>query len=210
VVDNGSSDGTAAAAQAAGARVVSEPRRGYGAACLAGAQAATGDVLVFMDADGSFDAAEMPALVAPILEGRADLVLGTRVPSTDGRDAVLPHQRFGNWLAVTLLGLGFGLRVTDLGPFRAIRRDVLFRLRMSEMTYGWPIEMMIKAHRNGCRLVEVPVTYSPRLAGQSKVSGTLKGSVLAGVHIIKVIAKHGLAWPNGSQPSREEESPSAP
>jgi glycosyltransferase involved in cell wall biosynthesis len=190
VADNGSTDRTAQAAAAAGARVVCEPRRGYGAACLAGAKAATGKVLVFMDADGSFEPGEIPALVAPIVDGRAELVLGSRVLSAGTQEAVLPHQRFGNWLAVRLLQIVHGLKVTDLGPFRAIRRDWLFQLQMSEMTYGWPIEMMIKAQRLGCRVAEVPVLCRPRMGGRSKVSGTIKGSILAGYHIIKVILKH--------------------
>ncbi len=210
VVDNGSSDGTAQAARAAGARVVSEPRRGYGAACLAGARAATGDVLVFIDADGSFEAAEIPAVVAPVVDGRAELVLGSRELLEGAQHAVLPHQRFGNWLAVRLLRLAYGLQVTDLGPFRAIDYDVLFVLRMSEMTYGWPIEMMIKAHRLGYRIVEVPVQYGPRLGGQSKVSGTLKGSVLAGYNIIKVIVRHRPSPLQATARAWEEEWPGAP
>jgi len=196
VADNGSADRTAQVAAAAGARVVSEPRRGYGAACLAGAKASTGNALVFLDADGSFEPGQIPALLAPILDGKAELVLGSRVLSIGTQEAVLPHQRFGNWLAVQLLRILHGLKVTDLGPFRAIRRDWLFRLQMSEMTYGWPIEMMIKAQRLRCRLVEVPVTYRPRMAGRSKVSGTIKGSILAGYHIFKVILKHSVRrWP---------------
>jgi glycosyltransferase involved in cell wall biosynthesis len=190
VADNGSTDRTAQAAAAAGARVVREPRRGYGAACLAGAKAATGKVLVFMDADGSFEPGEIPTLVAPNVDGRAELVLGSRVLAAQTQEAVLPHQRFGNWLAVKLLRIGHGLKVTDLGPFRAILRDRLFQLQMSEMTYGWPIEMMIKAQRLQCRIAEVPVSCRPRMGGHSKVSGTIKGSILAGYHIIRVILKH--------------------
>ncbi len=209
VVDNGSTDGTARAAAAAGAQVVSEPRRGYGAACLAGARASRSDVLVFMDADGTFDAAEIPALVAPISDGQADLVLGSRVLHGGGDLAVLPHQRFGNWLSVKLLQMVYGLQVTDLGPFRAIRRDLLFQLQMSEMTYGWPTEMMIKAKRLRCRVVEVPVTARPRVAGRSKVSGTVKGSILAGYHILRVILKHGLGFRQGAAAKHEGEMPNA-
>jgi hypothetical protein len=146
--------------------------------------------LVFVDGDGSFDPREIPALVRPMMESRADLVLGSRELEPAGRSAILAHQRFGNWLAVQLLRRGYNLQVTDLGPFRAIRRDLLLRLQMSELTYGWPIEMMIKAQRLGSRIVEVPVSYRPRLGGHSKVSGTLKGSVLAGYHIIKTIWRH--------------------
>jgi len=187
VVDNGSQDRTAQVAAAAGATVVSEPMRGYGAACLAGSRATQADYLVFMDADGSFDAHQIDRLLEPLMADRADLVLGSRSLSAD--TAILPHQRFGNWLAVKLLRLIYGLPVTDLGPFRAIGRQNLLRLGMSELTYGWPIEMMILAARSGCRVVEVPVSYGPRLGGDSKVSGTLRGSVLAGYHIVKTILR---------------------
>jgi glycosyltransferase involved in cell wall biosynthesis len=190
VVDNGSTDRTAEVASAAGAHVVVEPRRGYGAACLAGVRAAHGQVLVFMDGDGSFDPQEIAALVHPIAAERADLVLGSRELEPTARGAVLPHQRFGNWLSVHLLRLGYGLQVTDLGPFRAIQRDILLRMRMSEPTYGWPVEMMIKAQWLGCRIVEVPVHYHSRLGGRSKVSGTLRGSMLAGYHILRVVWRY--------------------
>ena len=207
ITDNGSADRTAQVAAAAGARVVHEPRRGYGAACLAGAKASVGKVLVFMDADGSFEPGDIPALVAPIVDGWAELVLGSRVLSGETQEAVLPHQRFGNWLAVKLLWICHGLKVTDLGPFRTIRRDLLFQLQMSEMTYGWPIEMMIKAQRLHCRIVEVPVTCRPRMAGHSKVSGTIKGSILAGYHIIKVILKHSVRRWRASVPSQKGAMP---
>lgn len=187
VVDNDSTDATAARAAAAGARVISQPVRGYGAACLAGAREATLDILVFMDADGSFLPHEIGRLLSPIQEGRADLVLGSR--TLDGSDAILPHQRFGNGLAVWLLRTFYGMEVTDLGPFRAIRRESLLRLGMTEMTYGWPIEMMILAHRASLAMVEVPVSYGPRLGGRSKVSGTIKGSVRAGARILGTVLR---------------------
>ncbi|KPL17997.1 MAG: hypothetical protein AMJ93_14345 [Anaerolineae bacterium SM23_84] len=206
VVDNGSTDRTAQIAADAGARVICEPRRGYGAACLAGSQAANGKVLVFMDADGSFSAGEVAALANPIRDGQAELVLGSRLLSANSEEAVLPHQRFGNWLAVRLLRLFTGLQVTDLGPFRAIHRDVLARLQMSEMTYGWPVEMMVKAQRLRCRILEVPVSCRPRMAGRSKVSGTIKGSVLAGYHIIRVIIAHGLCSGRGEVSSWREKT----
>jgi glycosyltransferase involved in cell wall biosynthesis len=189
VVDNGSTDRTGEVAAAAGARVVREARRGYGYACLAGAQAAKGQALVFLDADGSFDAVEIPILAEPILLDQADLVLGSRELGS-GKDAILPHQRFGNWLTVALIRWLFGLRVTDLGPFRAIPRDQLERLAMSEMTFGWPIEMMVKAARIGYRIVEVPVSYHPRVAGKSKVSGTIRGSLMAGYCILSTTLRH--------------------
>ena len=187
VVDNNSVDRTAEVAREAGAQVIREALRGYGAACLAGAEAATQDLLVFMDGDGSFDPEEIPSLLGPLLEDRADLVLGTRAVTSAAREAVLPHQRFGNWLAVELARVLYGLRITDLGPFRAIRREALLGLGMSELTYGWPIEMIVKAAQSGHRLLEVPVSYRPRLGGRSKVSGTVKGSVLAGYHILRTI-----------------------
>ena len=187
VVDNDSQDRTAEVAAAAGAVVISQPVRGYGAACLAGARAAQADLLVFMDADGSFDPLEIERLLEPLQAGQAELVLGSRTKAAHA--TILPHQRFGNWLAVKLLGLLYGLPVTDLGPFRAIRREGLLQLGMSELTYGWPIEMMILAASSDHRIVEVPVSYGPRLGGQSKVSGTLRGSVLAGYHIVKTILR---------------------
>jgi glycosyltransferase involved in cell wall biosynthesis len=190
VVDNGSDDRTAHVARAAGARVVRESRRGYGAACLAGSRAARGDLLVFMDADGSFDPAEIPALVAPLMRDESDLVLGSRALRRAARDIMPGHQRFGNWLAAQLLSRLYGLQVTDLGPFRALRRHDLLDLHMSEMTYGWPVEMMVKAARMGYRVREVPVSYGPRLGGRSKVSGTLKGSVVAGYRILHTILRY--------------------
>jgi glycosyltransferase involved in cell wall biosynthesis len=190
VVDNGSTDRTTQVAHNAGAIVVREARRGYGAACLAGSAAAQGDILVFLDADGSFDPTEIPGLLGPLENDQADLVLGSRNLREMARTTMPFHQRFGNGLAVMLLRWLYGLRVTDLGPFRALRRERLATLQMTEMTYGWPIEMMIKCAQRGLRVMEVPVTYQPRYAGQSKVSGTIKGSVLAGYRIISTILRH--------------------
>ncbi len=192
VVDNGSTDETAAVARTAGAQVVGEARRGYGAACHAGVMAATGDILVFMDGDGSFVPAECARLVAPIAAGSADLVLGTRMAGGLAPGAMPPHQLWGNKVVARLLRTLYGVRVTDLGPYRAIRSDLLQALDMQEMTYGWPVEMMVKTARRGGRLREVPVTFRPRLAGASKVSGTVKGTVLATVRIFSVTLRH--AW----------------
>ena len=192
VVDNGSTDGTADAARTAGARIVREERRGYGYACMAGAKATDANALVYLDADGSFDPREIPTLLAPILRDRADLVLGSRELGESSKGAILAHQRFGNRLATLLLRLLYGLRVTDLGPFRAIQRELLERLAMSEMTYGWTVEMMVKAARLGARIVEVPVDYRPRMGGRSKISGTIRGSILAGYFIIATALRH--AW----------------
>ena len=192
VVDNGSSDGTAAAAAAAGAVVVTERRRGYGYACAAGCLAARGDILVTLDGDGSFLPAEMPRLLAPILAGQADLVLGSRPLGHIAPGAMPGHQRFGNWLAAGLMRGLYGLAVTDLGPYRAISKELLDSLAMREMTFGWPTEMTVKAARSGARLSEVPVSYYPRRSGRSKVSGTLKGSVLAAYYIVWVTLKYAI------------------
>lgn len=190
VVDNGSTDGTGEAAACAGARVVCEPRRGYGYACAAGVAAARGDTLAFMDGDGSFVPAELPSLLAPIRRGEADLVLGTRMQGGMAAGAMPSHQRFGNRLVAWLLRLLYDLSLTDLGPYRAIRRDLLLALDMAERTYGWPVEMMVKAARHGARIQEVPVSYRPRRAGKSKVGGTVKGTFLATIHILSTVLRY--------------------
>ena len=193
VVDNGSSDGTAQEARAAGARVVAEPRRGYGYACAAGVAAAReADVLAFLDGDYSFLPAELPVVLAPILAGEADLVLGSRWLGHIAPGAMPFQQRFGNWLASRLMNRLYGIAVTDLGPYRAIRRPLLVALDMREMTYGWPTEMMVKAAKRGARLVEVPVSFHSRQAGRSKVSGTLRGTLLAAWYILGVTLRY--AW----------------
>jgi glycosyltransferase involved in cell wall biosynthesis len=193
VADNGSTDATAAEARAGGARVVYEPRRGYGYACAAGAAAAQGaGILVFLDGDYSSLPAELPLLLAPLLAGEADLVLGSRTLGHIAPGAMPLQQRFGNWLAARLMNRLYHLSITDLGPYRAIRRPLLADLAMREMTYGWPTEMMVKAARRGARLVEVPVSFHPRQAGRSKVSGTLRGTVLAAWFILGVTLRY--AW----------------
>jgi glycosyltransferase involved in cell wall biosynthesis len=193
VVDNGSNDGTAEEARAAGAQVVYEPRRGYGYACAAGVAAAQGaDVLAFLDSDYSSLPAELPTVLAPILADEADLVLGSRPRGHIAPGAMPPQQRFGNWLASRLINLLYGLSVTDLGPYRAVRRCLLKTLDMREMTYGWPTEMMVKAAKQGARIVEVPVSYHSRQAGRSKISGTLRGTILAAWYILGVTLRY--AW----------------
>jgi rSAM/selenodomain-associated transferase 1 len=187
VVDNGSTDGTAEVAKKAGAFVVEEPRRGYGFACAAGVAAAEGDVLVFMDGDGSFVPDELLDLLQPIALGKADLVLGSRTLNGSQQEVMPFHQRFGNRLFAWLLKKRYGLELTDLGPFRAIKREFLLQLDMQEYTYGWPLEMIIKSAQNRSRIFELPVTYRPRFAGQSKVGGTLKGSVRAAYRFIRVM-----------------------
>lgn len=193
VVDNGSTDSTAEEAKAAGAQVVSEPRRGYGYACAAGVAAAhEAAILVFMDGDGCFLPANLPALLAPILENRADMVLGSRERGHMAAGAMPLHQRLGNWLVSRLINLLYGLSITDLGPYRAVRRNLLDESNMQEMTYGWPTEMIVKSARRGARIVEVPVSYVNRRFGQSKVSGTIRGTLLAAWYIFGVTFRY--AW----------------
>lgn len=195
VVDNGSADRTAEVAGAAGAIVISEPRAGYGYACAAGVLAAgerKADALVFLDADGSFDPAQIPDLLAPLEEERADLVLGSRPAGGMEPGAMPPHARFGNWLVARLMRGLYGLQVRDLGPYRAIRADLLAGLAMQEMTFGWPTEMMVKAARHGARVVEVPVRYRVRRGGRSKVSGTVRGSLLATQAILFVTLRYAF------------------
>lgn len=193
VVDNDSSDSTAEDAKAAGAQVISEPRRGYGYACAAGVAAVhDSDVLVFMDGDYSFSPSDLPSLSSPILENQADMVLGSRERGHIAWGSMPLHQRFGNWLVSRLMNLLYGLSITDLGPYRAIRRSLLTQLDMKEMTYGWPTEMIVKSARHRARIVEVPVSYHNRRFGQSKVSGTLRGTILATWFILGVTFRY--AW----------------
>ena len=190
VVDNGSRDRTPEAARAAGARVVSEPRRGYGHACLAGiAAAGDADVFVFLDGDHSDYPAQLVDVVAPILEGRADLVIGSRSRGRREAGAHPWHAVLGTRACVGLMNLLAGSRATDLGPFRAITAEALRRLDMRDRNYGWTVEMQVKAARQGMRVVEVPVDYRPRI-GRSKVSGTVRGTVGAGTKIIATILRH--------------------
>ncbi|HEX8255639.1 MAG TPA: glycosyltransferase family 2 protein, partial [Thermoanaerobaculia bacterium] len=188
VGDNGSRDATAEIARAAGAEVVHVAERGYGAAC-AGALTRLRDdvdVVLFMDADGSDDPAEIARVLQPLLEDRADLVIGSRVLGEVEPGALTPQQRFGNWLATRLIRLLYGHPYTDLGPFRAIRRDLLDRIDMRDRRYGWTVEMQVRALQLGARVTEVPVRYRKRV-GKSKISGTVRGVVLAGYWILKTI-----------------------
>ena len=190
VIDGESTDRTAAIARDAGARVIVEPRRGYGRACSSGFEQARGEILVFLDADGADDPALLPDLLAPILEDRADLVLGSRLAGRIEPGAMPWHQRVGNMFSAWIITVLYEKRLTDLSPFRAVRKSALAQLRMQEMTYGWPTEMIVKAARRGWRLLEVPVGYRNRLGGRSKISGTLKGSFLAMVSILNVIVRY--------------------
>lgn len=190
VVDSGSSDGTVAVAQAEGARVVHEPRRGYGRACAAGVRAASGDIVLFLDADGADDPSQIPDLLASMLGGRADMVLGSRLAGKIAPGAMPWHQRFGNQLAAWLIRRLYGLPLTDLSPFRAVDRELLLGLEMEEMSYGWPTEMIVKASRRGWHVVEIPVRYRPRMGGRSKISGTVRGTALATYYILRTIFRH--------------------
>jgi glycosyltransferase involved in cell wall biosynthesis len=196
VVDNGSTDRTATVARRAGARVVAESRKGYGAACWAGFNATSADILVFMDADGSFLAHEIPRLTEPIRSEKANLVLGSRTLLADDAKAVPLHARFGNKVVAGVIGFACGIRITDLGPFRAVTRRTLESLQMQERTYGWPCEMIVKASRLGYRIREVPVSYRPRTGGESKVSGTLLGSIKAAFAICRVTARWAFRSPS--------------
>lgn len=195
VADNGSRDCTVEVARAAGALVVREPERGYGAACLAGlAHIGDADVVVFLDGDYSDHPEEMTALVEPIIAGSADLVIGSRVTGAREAGSLTPQQRFGNWLATRLIRLVWGVSWTDLGPFRAVSAPSLARLAMRDRNYGWTVEMQIKAAVLGLTSLEVPVSYRRRI-GVSKVSGTVKGTVLAGWTILSTIARYGvIGW----------------
>jgi len=192
VVDNGSTDRTAQLAAQAGARVVREARRGYGSACLAGIAAADRpDILVFLDGDYSDHPDEMPLLLDPILRGEADLVIGSRMLGRREPGALLPQARLGNWLATRLIRLLFGVRFTDLGPFRAVRREALGRIGMRDTTFGWTVEMQVKAARLGLRTTEAPVSYRRR-KGVSKITGTVSGTVRAGYRILYTIFRYWL------------------
>ena len=190
VVDNGCTDRTVEIARKYGARIVTEPRRGYGSACLAGIAAVQSpDVIVFLDGDYSDDPTEMQALVQPIRDGQVEFVIGTRKPSEKG--ALLPQARFGNKLATDLMRIFFGAKYTDLGPFRAIRYDKLKALNMQDQNFGWTIEMQLKAVKMGMKVCEVPVSYRKRI-GTSKISGTFVGSIRAGTKILTSLFRYGI------------------
>jgi glycosyltransferase involved in cell wall biosynthesis len=192
VVDSGSTDGTQEIAAAHGARVIMEPRRGYGRACLTGLAATNEpDTVVFLDGDYSDRPGELGRLIEPIREGAADIVLGSRLAGGLVAGAMPWHAVFGNRLAATLIRWLYGVTLTDLGPFRAARREVLRALDLREMTYGWPVELVTRGAMRGYRVVEVPVSYHPRI-GVSKISGTWKGSSGAAWCILTGIVKNRL------------------
>jgi glycosyltransferase involved in cell wall biosynthesis len=190
VVDNGSTDHTARNASFAGARVIQEPRPGYGAACLAGARAAgEADVIVFLDGDRSDDPDQLAVIAGPVLENRADLVIGSRITGILEKGAMPLHGRLGNRVIVYLLRVLYGANISDIGSFRAIKARTLHDLNMEQMTYGWPVEMVVKAARKGLRIQSVPINYRKRI-GASKVSGTLRGTILATYYMFLVPLKY--------------------
>ena len=194
VVNNNSNDSTELNARRAGATVIYESRPGYGYACLKGIEylgqlPAAPDIVVFLDADYSDHPEEMPQLVMPIIDEGMDLVIGSRALGKRERGSMTPQQVFGNWLATRLLKLFYGVTYTDLGPFRAIRYDKLIQMDMQDTTYGWTVEMQLKAAKRKLKITEVPVRYRQRI-GFSKISGTLKGTVMAGYKIITTIFKY--------------------
>ena len=193
VVDNGSSDRTAAVARMNDATVLHEPRRGYGAACLAGIaylEQKAPDIVVFLDGDYSDCPEELPMVVRPIVSGAYDLVIGSRTKGLAAPGALLPQAQFGNALATLLIRLLYGFSYSDLGPFRAIRFSSLLALGMVDQNYGWTVEMQIKAVRKGLRITEVPVRYRKRSGGASKVTGTVKGTFLAGYKILWTVFRY--------------------
>jgi len=190
VIDGGSVDRTTAIAREAGAAVIVETNRGYGRACACGAKHAAGDILVFLDADGADDPKNIGNLLLPLANGQADLVLGSRLAGDMEPGAMPWHQKGGNRLCASLINVFYGSHLTDLSPFRAVRKSMLETLNLQEMTYGWPTEMIVKAAKLHWQMVEVPVGYRARLGGRSKISGTLKGSLLAAYFIIKVITRY--------------------
>ncbi len=204
VVDNGSTDRTAERAKAAGARVVPEPRRGYGRACRAGVAAVRSDcdVIVFLDGDGSDCPAFIPALLSPIAAESHDFVIGSRLRGHADAGSLTPQQRLAGRLAGVLCRLIYGVRYTDMSPFRAIRRDCLARLDLREETYGWNLEMQMQAARAGLRILEIPVDHRRRAGGVSKVSGSLTATVVAAIRIggtfLRITTAH-KAPPHGAK-----------
>jgi len=194
VVDNGSTDRTAEVAAAAGARVVAESQRGYGRAFRAGLRAISPDckIVVFLDGDGSDYPEMMNQLVEPIIEGAHDFVVSSRTRGRHERGSMNWHQVFAGYIVGFFLRLLYGVRSTDMGPFRAIRRDALESLGMREETYGWPLEMQMRAARAHLRTLEVPVDYRRRAGGQSKIAGTVRGSILAATRILATLARIAL------------------
>ncbi|MBI4547413.1 MAG: glycosyltransferase family 2 protein [Ignavibacteriae bacterium] len=195
LVDNGSTDRTSERARSAGAIVLHEPRRGYGYACLRGIdhlRARRADIVVFIDGDYSDYPEDLSSLISPVARDRADFVIGSRMIGEREVGAMLPHALFGNWLATALIRIFWSYRFTDLGPFRAIRMASLQQLQMRDCTYGWTVEMQIKAAKHKLRCVEVPVRYRKRI-GKSKITGTVSGTVKASAKILYTIFRYALS-----------------
>ncbi len=193
VVDNGSTDATAAVARSAGAIVASEPARGYGRACLKGFRTVCSlgaEIIIFMDGDGSDDPADLPMMLAPIRNFQADFVIGSRTSKRADRGAVPLQARLGNWLVSRMIHLLYGVRLRDIGSFRAIRCSMLDALDMSEMTFGWPVEMLVKAARAHYRIVELPIHYRRRSHGRSKVAGTIPGSIKTAYFMVSTTLRY--------------------
>jgi glycosyltransferase involved in cell wall biosynthesis len=193
VVDNGSSDATAAVARDASVLVASEPARGYGLACLKGFRTACSlgaELVIFIDGDGSDDPADLPMMLAPVSEGRADLVIGSRVSKRAERGAVPPQARLGNWLVSRMISILYGVQLHDIGSFRVIRCSMLDALQMGEKTFGWPVEMLVKAARARYRILELPIHYRHRSHGRSKVAGTLVGSIKAAYCMVSTTLRY--------------------
>lgn len=204
VVDSNSNDGTPEIAREMGARVVQQPRRGYGRACLTGlAQVSAPDIVVFLDGDYSDRPSELPILLAPIIHGHADIALGSRFGPKLIPHALPWHSAFGNRLAAALINLLYGLKISDLGPFRAARADVLRGVVLEELTYGWAVEMILKGALAGYRIVEVPVSYHPRI-GKSKISGTVTGTAGATWFILSRIVRYYFQRPKTKSKSTTE------
>lgn len=202
VVDAGSTDGTREIAAGRGARVIVEPRRGYGRACLTGLAAANvPDIVVFLDGDYSDRPRELGRLIDPIRQGQADIVLGSRLAGGLAPGAMPWHAELGNRLAATLIRWLYGISLTDLGPFRAARSEVLRALELREMTYGWAVELVTRGAMRGYRVLEVPVSYHPRI-GVSKISGTWRGSIGAAWGILSGIVKNRVRSPHPAEPGR--------
>jgi glycosyltransferase involved in cell wall biosynthesis len=193
VVDNGSTDATAKVAQEAGVLVATEPIRGYGRTCLKGLTTACdlgAEIVIFMDGDGSDDPADLPMMLAPVREGRADLVIGSRVSKRSEQGAIPPQARLGNWLVSRLIRILYGVRLHDIGSFRVIRCSQLEALNMYEMTFGWPVEMVVKAARAKYRILELPIHYRHRSHGRSKVAGTVVGSIKAAYYMLRTTLRY--------------------
>jgi glycosyltransferase involved in cell wall biosynthesis len=193
VVDNGSTDKTAEVARQAGAIIAYEPMRGYGRSCFTGYQTACSlgaDVVVFMDGDGSDNPADLPMMLSPLQHNQADLVVGSRVSKRAEHGAVPPQARLGNWLVSNMIRLFYGLRLSDIGTFRVIHCAALDALHMHEMTFGWPVEMLVKAAKAHYKIVELPIHYRHRSHGESKVAGTLSGSIKAAYCMLRTTLRY--------------------